>query len=177
MKGRVKTWVFVGIFVFCVCLVVSCYMVLKQDLAVRAKDIEPHARSFQSIPEEWLAETSVGDEVAALVFYPNDSSDAVYSVYWRKGRSGMGYSFRAGGKISTVKDGVTRFSIDGCNESAYISLNTNNICKLIVDDGISLSTIPLDSSKPFAIVLPSNAGSIYFYDIEGKIMEITDREF
>lgn len=175
MKWYAKTWIVVVAIILSVCLVVLFHLLMDGDGIVHAEDIETHARTFQNIPDEWLSETSIGDEVAVLVFYPPDSSDAVYSVYCHKRNGGFGYSFRAGGKISSVKSGITRFRIDGCAEYAYVSLNVQKINKLIVDDGSNPSTIPLDSSRPFAIVLPLNAGNIFFYDMEGNKMEIVER--
>lgn len=32
----------------------------------------------------------------------------------------------------------------------------------------------IDTDKPFAIVLPMNAGNIAFYDIDGNIVEYTN---
>ena len=37
-----------------------------------------------------------------------------------------------------------------------------------IDDGNEVQVLDIDSRKPFAIVLPVNAGSITFYDINGN---------
>lgn len=177
MKRSVKTWVYLSVIVFCVCLIIACNILLKQNRLINAENIESHARSFQNIPDKWLAETGIGNNIAALIFYPADSSDAIYSIYLCRGNNGIGFSFRAGGKISSVENGITQFSIDGYNEIAYISMNKQKICKLTIDDGSNIKTMVLDSSKPFALILPSNAGNVSFYDTEDNIVEITDRNF
>ena len=37
-----------------------------------------------------------------------------------------------------------------------------------IDDGNEVQVLDIDSRKPFAIVLPVNAGSITFYDVNGN---------
>ena len=46
-----------------------------------------------------------------------------------------------------------------------------NLTAFKLDNGIYVEITEIDSSKPFAIVLPMNAGSITFYDINGKAVE------
>lgn len=55
--------------------------------------------------------------------------------------------------------------------SAFISMNTQNIVRLEVDDGNGIQVIDIDSGKPFAIVLPLNVGNICFYDTNGNVVE------
>ena len=52
-----------------------------------------------------------------------------------------------------------------------ISMNTQNIVRLEVDDGNGIQVIDIDSGKPFAIVLPLNVGNICFYDTNGNVVE------
>lgn len=40
-----------------------------------------------------------------------------------------------------------------------------------MDDGNSLQVIDIDSRKPFAIILPVNAGNIRFVDVNGNEVE------
>ena len=53
----------------------------------------------------------------------------------------------------------------------FISMNTQNIVRLEVDDGNGIQVIDIDSGKPFAIVLPLNVGNICFYDTNGNVVE------
>ena len=43
--------------------------------------------------------------------------------------------------------------------------------QLQIDDGHAKQAIDIDSDQPFAIVLPINAGSITFYDVNGNAVE------
>ena len=40
-----------------------------------------------------------------------------------------------------------------------------------IDDGNTIQVLDIDSNKPFAIVLPINAGTITFYDVNGNTVE------
>lgn len=161
----------IPIAIVCICLLGICYLVFINNMGVKKDCIEADARSFQNIPDTWSSQSETGDTLSALIFYPNDSSDAVYSIYLKRGGVSFGYFFRAGGKVNSVKNGITRFSVDGYSEFAYISLNKQGICKLVIDDGDGISVMELDSSSPFAIVLPSNSGNVYFYNEKGATVE------
>ena len=48
---------------------------------------------------------------------------------------------------------------------------SKQVTQLQIDDGNSIQGISIDSNKPFAIVLPINAGTITFYDVNGNTVE------
>ena len=73
--------------------------------------------------------------------------------------------------IVEVDDYIAEFVVEGNNERAFISMNTQNIVRLEVDDGNGIQVIDIDSGKPFAIVLPLNVGNICFYDTNGNVVE------
>ena len=50
-------------------------------------------------------------------------------------------------------------------------MNTQKIERLEIDDRNEVQVIVIDSEKPFAIVIPVNAGNITFCDIEGNAVE------
>lgn len=50
-------------------------------------------------------------------------------------------------------------------------MNAKNAERLEFDDGSGIRVIDIDSTKPFAIVLPANAGDISFYDVNGNVAE------
>ena len=55
-------------------------------------------------------------------------------------------------------------------------MNTQNVARLEIDDGNNIRVVDIDSGKPFAIVLPLNAGSICFYDTNGNVVEYLRRQ-
>ncbi len=83
----------------------------------------------------------------------------------------FGYFFRAGGKLSEIQEGIAEFTAEGANERALISMNQQQVQQLQIDDGHAKQAIDIDSDQPFAIVLPINAGSITFYDVNGNAVE------
>lgn len=50
-------------------------------------------------------------------------------------------------------------------------MNQQQVAQLEMYDGNSTQVIDIDSDKPFAIVLPVNAGNITFYDINRNAVE------
>ena len=53
----------------------------------------------------------------------------------------------------------------------FISMNQQQVTQLEIDDGNTIQVLDIDSNKPFAIVLPINAGTITFYDVNGNTVE------
>ena len=47
-------------------------------------------------------------------------------------------------------------------------MNRQQAARAEIDDGNEVQVLDIDSRKPFAIVLPVNAGSITFYDVNGN---------
>lgn len=135
--------------------------------------IESDIRASQKIQEDWTVDGVVSDTMAAFISYPQDRSDHTYSVYVNRPGLSFGYFFRGGGDIVAVEDFITEFTVEGYNERAFISMNTQKVDRLEVDDGNEVQVIEIDSEKPFAIVLPMNAGNITFYNTEGNIVDFT----
>ena len=111
------------------------------------------------------------DQLAAMVFYPEDRADHTFSLYWNRPGPSAGWFFRAGGSITPLQEGVVRFTLEGCGEVAYGSLNRPGVSQVVVDDGSDPRVLSLDPEKPFALVLPRNAGTVTFYDREGRVVE------
>ena len=57
-------------------------------------------------------------------------------------------------------------------ETAYISMNAEQIERAVIDSGTETRTIELDSTQPFALVLPRSSGSVTFYGADGQPAEI-----
>ena len=100
-----------------------------------------------------------------------DMSDHTFSVYVNRPGFSFGYFFRGGGSLSGVERGIIGFTVEEYKERAFISMNQQRVTQLQIDDGNSIQGIYIDSNKPFAIVLPINAGTITFYDVNGNTVE------
>lgn len=151
-------------------------IVLKDSIGVSKGKIESNAREFHNIPIEWNVSQSTTDTVSAMIFYPDDCSDYCYSIYVKHRAMPLGYSFRTGGSISEIENGICEFNIEGYNETIYLSLNTSTISKMLVDDGDTVESIEIDKTKPFVHIVPSNAGNVSFIDDNSDEISVTHRD-
>ncbi len=147
------------------CVLVFGFLYANNDIGKTANSLEADIRQSQKILDDWIVDGSISDTMAAFISYPQDKTDHTFSVYVNRPGLSFGYFFRGGGDIVEVDDYIAEFVVEGNNERAFISMNTQNIVRLEVDDGNGIQVIDIDSGKPFAIVLPLNVGNICFYDI------------
>lgn len=152
------------------------YLFFSNNIGINAKSLESDIRSSQKITDNWIVDGSVSDTMAAFISYSEDGSDHTYSLYVNRPGLSFGYFFRAGGDIVVVDDYIAEFAVEGYSERAFISMNTQNVDRLEVDNGDDIQVIDIDSDKPFAIILPLNAGNICFYDVSGNIVEYSHQE-
>lgn len=161
---------FLGIVLICVLFFGFLY--LNNDIGVSANRLEKDIRALQKIPENWVVNGNISDTMAAFISYPQDKTDHAFSIYVNRPGLSFGYFFRGGGDIVATEKAVAQFLMEGYDECAYVSMNTQNIVRLEIDDGHNVQVIDLDGDKPFAIVLPRNAGEVRFFDGDGNIVEI-----
>ena len=150
------------------CVLVFGFLYANNDIGKTANSLEADIRQSQKILDDWIVDGSISDTMAAFISYPQDKTDHTFSVYVNRPGLSFGYFFRGGGDIVEVDDYIAEFVVEGNNERAFISMNTQNIVRLEVDDGNGIQVIDIDSGKPFAIVLPLNVGNICFYDTTGN---------
>lgn len=143
---------------------------LKNNIGITRSFIEKDARKSQAINDNWQVVKHTTDTMSAMVFYPEDKSGHVYSVYINHPGLSLGYYFRMGGSNSFIEQSAVEISITDNSDRAFLSLNKQQICKIEIDDGKENKIIEVDSEKPFAYLLPKNIGIVTFYDIEGKII-------
>lgn len=153
------------------CCAALLFLYCSGDLGIPKSWIERDARSSQKITEDWRTELDCSDTMAALISYPEDGSDHTFSVYVNRPGLSFGYFFRGGGDIVETEQYITKFTVEGYDECAYLSMNAQQVERVEIDDGTSVKTMELDSGKPFALVLPLNAGAITFYDKQGDVVE------
>lgn len=153
------------------CVLVIDLLYANNDIGKTADSLEADIRLSQKISDDWIVDGSISDTMAAFISYPQDKTDHTFSVYVNRPSLSFGYFFRGGGDIVAVDDYIAEFVVEGYNEKAFISMNTQNVVQLEIDDGNGVRVIDIDSGKPFAIVLPLNAGNICFYDTNGNTVE------
>ncbi len=154
-----------------VCAIFLVFLYANSNIGITADNLEEDIRSSQKIQKTWVVDGSVSDAMAAYISYPQDKTDHTFSVYVNRPGLSFGYFFRGGGNISQVEEYIAEFTVDGFDDRAFISMNSQQVSYLEIDDGNDIRKIEIDSNKPFAIVLPINTGNISFYDINGNIVE------
>ena len=150
------------------------FLYINNDIGIQGSKIESDILSSQKIDDDWHITGEVSNSMAAYISYPEDLSDHTFSVYVNRPGLSFGYFFRCGGGLGSVETSITEFTLDGYNERAFMSMNQQKVNQLVLDDGNSPQVIEIDSSKPFAIVLPVNSGALTFYTEDGSIAEITE---
>ena len=154
-----------------VALVAFLIICLKNNIGVSKSKIEQDARDSQHIPNDWQVSKDITDKSAAMIFYNKSLDESTFSIYANHDGFSFRYFFVSGGSSGLIMDSVEDFSIDGCEERAYISMNKPKINKVVIDNGKEVETKKIDSTKPFAFIHPSNVVSVTFYDVDGNIVE------
>ena len=147
------------------CILFVCFLYTNNEIGVTSSKLEADIRSSQKIKDDWTVDGSVSSTMAAYISYPQDLSDHSFSVYVNRPGLSFGYFFRGGGTLSGIQRGIVEFTVEGYNERAFISMNQQQVQQLEIDDGNTIQVVDIDRNKPFAIVLPINAGNITFYDV------------
>lgn len=152
-----------------ICLTVTGVFYLSDVIGISESDLEDDIRKSQKIEDNWTVCGDVSDEMAAFISYPEDRTGHTFSVYVNRPGFSFGYFFRAGGGIFEIEEYVLEFSLEGYSDRAFISMNKQKAERLEFDDGTTVKSINLDSGKPFAFVLPDNAGNVRFFNSEGEV--------
>ena len=169
-----RTRKYIGIVVVILVLIVAA-LYQNGHIGISKGRIERDARSSPRIAEDWQSSKDAGKDVAAVILYSPDLSDYSYSIYVNRPGFSFGYIFRLGGSGVEIDEGVQEIQIEGFNERAFVSMNKQQISLIEIDDGSTIQKIEIDSEKPFALVLPTNAESITMYDINGNPVEYISR--
>ena len=151
------------------------FMELRGDIGVSASKLEADVRRGQHIDSSWVTEGEVSEEMAAYISYPPDRTDHTYSIYVNRPGWSFGYFFRCGGDLVETEKYITEYRLDGYNERVFISMNQQKAAYYTYDGADSMQTAELDSTKPFAFVLPVGAGNVVFYDEAGTVLETNQR--
>ena len=155
-----KIFLKIVIGVVLVCILFVCFLYTNNEIGVTSSKLETDIRSSQKIKDDWTVDGSVSSTMAAYISYTQDLSDHSFSVYVNRP-----------GLSSGVQRGIAEYTVEGYNERAFISMNQQQVTQLEIDDGNTIQVLDIDSNKPFAIVLPINAGTITFYDVNGNTVE------
>ena len=153
-------------------LVVFLFLNGTIEIGVRASNIEKDACNSAKVEESWKVAKDTTDAMSALLFYDENVEDHRVSIYVKRPGLSFGYFFRSGGNVPDIEENVVEIQVEGCEESAFISMNKQKVSKVIIEEENSTATIDLDyKEKPFAFVVPNTNAKVTFYDINGKVIE------
>jgi len=147
------------------------FLYLNNDIGLSDDRLAWDFRQSQKIQNDWRISGTITDTMAAYIAYPEDRSDHTFAVYVNRPGLSFGYFFRGGGDIVSVERAIAEYTVEGYRERAFISLNTQGVVRVEIDNGNEVEIIPLTSSKPFTLVLPLNAGEVTFYNEQGQVVE------
>lgn len=171
MRQKLQRAGIITVIILIACVIIFGWLFSNNNIGIPKSAIINNIRSSQEISSDWTIVGEASDKMAAYISYPADYSDHIFSIYINRPGLSFGYFFRVGGSLSVVNQCISEYSIEGCGDRAFISMNTQKVNRLEIDDGSSIRQIDLDSNSPFAIVLPVNAGDVTFYDVSGNIVE------
>ncbi len=155
--------VFVGIIIL--------LLYFNNAIGITKLNIEKDARNSQKISDDWQVAKGTTETMSALLFYDESHKHHTFSIYVNRQGLSFGYFFRGGGAMGAIAEGIAELHINGFNERAFISMNKQQVSKVEINNGNSIQTIKIDSTKPFAFILPVNTGSVAIYDINGNLLE------
>lgn len=153
-----------------ICALFAAFLYARHDIGIAAAKLETDIRGSSKIQADWTVDGSVSDTMAAYIAYPQERTDHSFFVYVNRPGLSFGYFFRGGGNLSSVDKEILACTVEGYEEQAFISMNRQQAARAEIDDGNAVQVLDIDSGKPFAIVLPVNAGSITFYDVNGNAL-------
>lgn len=157
------------------CLLIAIVFAISGSFGVRKNHVEENARAEQNIDTAWEVSKSVNERIAAMIFYNEALDDYTFSIYIKRDGLSFGYHFSYGGSGSAIMEGVQRFSY-GNKGFALISMNHSQISRIEVDNGVHVSSVVIDSERPFALALPDDCGLVVLYDKYNNEVEITCTE-
>lgn len=156
-----------------VIVIILILLYFNNDIGTYKSNIEKDARVSQKIPTDWGVCKDATETMVSMLFYDNSLENHTFSIYVNRKGLSYGYFFRGGDSLGIGMDEIIEFNIEGYNESVYMSMNKQQISKVDIDNGNTIETIDIDSTKPFTLILPVNAGFVTIYDINGNIVEST----
>lgn len=163
-RVRIATWVLL-------CILLMLILATMVEWGVPASRLEQCIRASQHIPDSWTVSGTASKRLAAYLCYPENRSDSTYSIYINRPGVSFGYRFRSGGGNPAIDEQIAAFSLDYAGETVFLSMNVQQVKRAEINDGQKVQDIPIDSEKPFALVLPNNEGIITFYDQYGNPVE------
>ena len=175
VKDKLRILLRIALVLLLVCGVTVGVLYANRDIGIPTDQLEQDMRTSEGIPDDWTVQISAGDTTAAGIAYAPDHSDYVFALYIDRDTHRFfttGWFLTIGGSLFEISDFVAALTVNDRPETAYISRNAEKIARAVIDSGTETRTIELDSTQPFALVLPRNSGSVTFYGAAGHTAEV-----
>lgn len=175
VKDKLRILLRIALVLLLVCGVTVGVLYVNRDIGIPTDQLEQAMRESQDIPDDWTVQTSAGDTTAAGIAYAPNHSDYSFSLYIDRDTHRFfttGWFFTMSGSLFEISDFVAAFTVHDRPETAYISMNAEKIDRAVIDSGTETRTIELDSTQPFALVLPRGSGGVTFYGADGQPAEV-----
>lgn len=142
-------------------------------LGVSAARLEQDARENQKIDNSWEVAQGMNEDICAMLFYTQERDKCTYSIYVSREGLSFGYFFGKGGTDAYMTENVEAVVLED-KGIALLSLNHDEVCKIVVGEDSDETVIPVNPGKPFALVLPLECGEITLYDTRENVVTLYD---
>ena len=157
-------------------ILLAFLIVWKADIiGVSGSRLEQDARDKQNVQSNWELVQAINEDICAMLFYDENRQEYVYSVYLTREGISYGYFFAEGGSDSHMTEKVKGIAFEN-KGIVLLSLNQDNICKVVTGSDAGQETILVEPAKPFALVLPVDCSEIVMYDAQDNIVTLYDTE-
>ncbi|MCI8529914.1 MAG: hypothetical protein HFH82_12315 [Lachnospiraceae bacterium] len=157
-------------------ILLAFLIVWKADIfGVSGSRLEQDARERQNVNYDWEQVQSINDDVCAMLFYDEDRKEYAYSIYLSREGLSYGYFYAEGGADSQMTEKVKGIVFEE-KGIVLLSLNGDEICKVVIDNQNGKETILVDPQKPFAMILPVTCHEIVMYDEQDNVVTMYDTE-
>ena len=138
--------------------------------------------------EDMQSEISMSGDVAAVLCYPEDLSEAEFRVYINENSNHPDYVFSRGGDLTSIERAAYLLEYNGTY--VLISLNACQIAEIRCENG---TTYSVDPDSPFVLVIPDggsllskaeDSGTFYYdytgiavFDDQGNELDLTQLQW
>ena len=129
----------------------------------------------QDASEACIEGGQIGDTMAIFHYWKLDDRNEFDSKIYIKRKGALGWFFRfGGGSLIEQERYVVKYTMDGNDEYALISMNSLNVASIEIDQGYETETINVKDSQPFALIM-KHSWIVTLYDFDGNIVEPMER--
>ncbi len=165
MKKSIIILSIVFIFLF---VTFSC-LKLTHNIGITKKSIQEDARYHQKIPDHWNVSMYTTKQLSAMIFYDENQTNHIFSIYVNRDGLSYGYFFRLGGKDSAISNSVKEIQFEDSNERVYISMNSKHASLVQIENETSIEIKQIDPNNPFVFIVADTL-KVIFMDANGKVL-------